>query len=196
MSSPRFFQPPGRRPRRIDPVQIKHDVLIGLMGGIPLTVIARQNGVSQSLIAKWEKRDPTFAEDVAAARALGWDSLAAQCLEIADDRSDDVMYDAEGVPHPNTANVLSRKLMIETRLKLLSKWDSGRYGDAKTVKVEGEITATQRHVLDPRLLDEAGRESLRGLLEHAKAQGLMTDPEPEDAEFEDALGAEDDVPDG
>jgi hypothetical protein len=178
--------PPGRRPRRVDRDQLKHDVLLGLMGGLPLSVVARRNGVSQQTVDAWSRQDPVFAERVAAARALGWDHLAAECLEIADDRSQDVIHDADGTARPNSASVLSRKLMIETRLRLLACWDSGRYGAAKTVRLEGEVTHTQRHVLDPRQMDEAGREALRAVLAHAEAQGLLEAPEPvDDAEYEE-----------
>lgn len=188
--------PPGRRPKRLDRDQIKVDVLRGLVRGLPLSVVARRNDVSQSAIDKWTARDPTFAEEVAAARSLGWDALAAECLEIIDDKSDDVVFDNDGIPHFNTAGVLRAKAQCEMRLRLLACWDSGRYGPAKTVKLEGDVQVTQRHVVDPRLLDDAGREALRQLLTHAKAQGLIPGPEPQDAEYEEVLGSEEDVADG
>jgi hypothetical protein len=186
----------GRRPRRIDRDQLRRDVLRGLVEGLPLSVIARRNGTTQQLVSKWETRDPAFAEEIAEARALGWDSLAVECLTIIDDRSHDVAYDSEGVPHPNSAAVLRAKAMCDVRLKLLAVWDSGRYGAAKTLKVEGEITHTQRHVLDPRQMDEAGREALRALLTHAQAQGLIANSLPDsdeviDAEWEEGEGEDD-----
>ena len=187
--------PPGRRPRRVDRDQLKHDVLLGLMGGLPLSVVARRNGISQQTVDAWSKQDSAFAEKIAAARALGWDHLAVECLEIADDRSEDVMHDTDGTARPNSANVLSRKLMIETRLRLLACWDSGRYGPARTVKIEGEVQTTTRHTIDPRLLPPEQREALRSLIEHAVAQGLLQAPEPQDAEFEE-LGREDDIAEG
>jgi hypothetical protein len=189
--------PPSKRPRRIDRDQIKADVLLGLMGGLPLSIVARRNGVSERTVENWEGRDEAFADRVAAARSLGWDHLAAECLTISDDRSQDVITDADGTKHANTANVLSRKLMIDTRLRLLSKWDSGRYGDsAKTLRIEGELQQTVKHVIDPATLDPAAREALRALLAHAEAQGLLPAPEPQDAEYEEVLGAEEDVADG
>ena len=186
--------PPSRRPRRTDRDQIKHDVLLGLMGGLPLTVVARRNRISQPTVENWKAKDPAFAEDIAAARALGWDSLAVECLEIIDDKRNDVVFDAEGIPHPNTAAVLRAKAQCEVRLKLLAKWDSGRYGDAKTVKLEGEVQTTTRHVIDPRSLTEEGRDALRLLIAEARAQGIGG-PEPIDAEYE-PLGPEKDVADG
>ena len=41
-----------------------------------------------------------------------------------DDKSNDVVLDAEGVPHFNTAAVLRAKAQVETRLRLLASWDS------------------------------------------------------------------------
>jgi hypothetical protein len=185
--SPR--DPPGRRPKRTDRDQLKHDVLLGLMGGLPLTVVARRHGTSQRSVNHWEAGDPDYADEIAAARALGWDSLAVECLEIIDNKEGDVAFDKEGVPHPNTANVLRDKARVETRLRLLACWDVGRYGAQKTVRVEGEVQATVRHVIDPATLDDAGRAALRALLAHAEAQGLIAGPEPEDAEYE-VLGAD------
>jgi hypothetical protein len=181
--------PPGKRPQRVDRDQLKRDVLLGLMGGLPLTVVARRHGTSQRTVASWGAQDPAFAEEIAAARALGWDHLATECLTIIDDRSNDVVFDAEGIAHPNSAAVLRAKAQCEVRLRLLACWDSGRYGPARTVKVEGEVTATTRHVIDPASLDDAGRAALRHLIAQAKAQGLIESPEPQDAEYEE-LGPE------
>ena len=188
--------PPGKRPRRTDREQLKHDVLLGLAAGLPLTVVARNNGTSQQSVDYWAKRDPAFAEEVAAARALGWDSLAAECLAIADDGRNDYVeqFNDEGESQGwrfNSENVLRSRLRIETRLKLLSKWDSGRYSDDKTVKLEGKVQTTTRHVLDPRLLTAEQRDALRLLLSAAAAQGLLRGPEPQDADYEELRPEED-----
>lgn len=181
--------PHSRRPRRVDREQLKHDVVLGLATGLPLSVIARRNGVSAQTVSKLEAADPAFAEDMAGARALGWDSLAAECLEIADDSRNDYVeqFDDDGTPQGwrfNSEHVLRSRLRIETRLKLLSKWDNGRYGDNKRLTVDGEVTQTTRHVLDPAQLDEAGRAALRHLIQHAQAQGLIAPPDgAQDAEF-------------
>jgi hypothetical protein len=187
--------PPGRRPRRLSRDEIKADILLGLATGLPLAVIARNNGVSQPTVEYWKSKDEAFAESVAAARSLGWDHLACEVLEIIDDKSNDVITDNEGVPHFNAAGVLRAKAQCEMRLRLLACWDVGRYGPAKTLRVEGELQQTVRHVIDPASLDPASREALRTLLAHAEAQGLIPGPEPVDADFEE-LGAEEDVADG
>jgi hypothetical protein len=183
-----FHLPQGRRPRRVDREQLKHDVVLGLAAGLPLSVVARRNGVSQSTVDRLQAADPAFAEEIAAARALGWDSLAAECLEIADDSRNDYVeqFDDDGTPQGwrfNSENVLRSRLRIETRLKLLAKWDNGRYGENKRLTVDGEVQTTHRHVLDPSQLDDTGRAALRHLIEQAQAKGLIAAPEPQDAEF-------------
>lgn len=186
------FDLPSQRPRRTTPEQIKHDVLQGLATGLPLQVICRRNGFDQTTVSRWEARDPAFAEAVAAARSLGWDSLAAECLEIADDARNDWMeqLDDDGERAGwrfNGEHVLRSRLRIETRLKLLAKWDSGRYGDTKRLEVDANLRTTTRHVLDPRLLSPEQRGHLQGLLQAAQAQGLIAGPEPEaqDVEYEE-----------
>jgi hypothetical protein len=163
-------------------------VLLGLMAGVPLSIVARRNGTSQQSVSYWETKDPAYAEDIAAARALGWDHLAAQCLEIADDSRNDYVeqLDDDGRPQGwrfNSEHVLRSRLRIETRLKLLAKWDSGRYGDTKRLEVDAELRTTTRHVLDPSQLDDSGRAALRHLLDQARAQGLLAPPEPVEAEY-------------
>jgi hypothetical protein len=185
------FNPPGHRPPRLEHAQIKQDVLLGVMNGTPLAVVARRNGTSQQSVDRWASADPEFAEQLAAARSLGWDHLANECLDIADDSRNDYVeqFTDQGEFQGwrfNSENVNRSKLRIETRLRLLARWDSGRYGDNKTVKLEGEVTSTTRHVIDPRSLDDAGRAALRHLIEQAKAQGLIPAPEPTEAEWEEA----------
>jgi hypothetical protein len=165
-------------------------VLTGLSEGVPLALIARQIGVHRSTIHAWKAEDPDFAQAYEYARDLGWDRLASEAIAIADN-VEAVVFDREGVPHPNHAAVMRAKVQIETRLKLLAKWDSGRYGAAKALKLESEMQTTTRHVLDPALMDAEGREALRQVLEHAKAQGLLQGPEPVDPDYEEEqLGPE------
>jgi hypothetical protein len=190
------YDPPGRRPRRTDREQLRRDVLQGLEHGLPLTVVARRHETTQRQIDHWARGDPKLADEIAGARALGWDNLAVECLEIIDDRSQDVIYDSDGDPRFNTAAVLRARAQCDVRLRLLACWDVGRYGPQKTLKVEGEVTQT--HTIDPHLLSEEARAALRAVLAHARARGLLAGPEPQDAEFEEIeeLGPKEDVADG
>jgi hypothetical protein len=81
-------------------------------------------------------RDPDLAAHIARAREVGYDAIAEECLQIADDGTNDWMekLDKDGVPigwQLNGEHVQRSKVRIETRLKLLAKW-SNKYSD-KTV---------------------------------------------------------------
>jgi hypothetical protein len=81
---------------------------------------------------------------IACARDVGYDKMAEECLEIADDGSNDWMekLDKSGQPVGwllNGDHVQRSKLRIETRLKLLAKFNPKRYGDK--VLVGGDLNA-------------------------------------------------------
>jgi hypothetical protein len=100
-------------------------------------------------IYHWLKRDAVLNEHFQRARAIGFDALAQECLDIADARGD----------------VQHRTLRISTRLKLLALWDPKRYG--RRVQLAGDETSpirlshddTMRRILE--LLAVAKRRQLR-----------------------------------
>lgn len=77
------------------------------------------------------------------ARARGCEAIAEEVLDIADDSSGDsvTVTDSEGNEQErcNTEFVQRSKLRIEARLRLMSKWNSGRYGDRQQVEHSGKI---------------------------------------------------------
>lgn len=127
-----------------------------LAAGEPLAQICRDKGMpSDRAVRYWA--DPNsngykgdeFASAIAQARARGFDAIAESCLEIADDARNDWMerlrLGGEGGERPivsyelNGEHVQRSKLRIETRLKLLAKWDPKRYGDKLTTEVTGNV---------------------------------------------------------
>jgi hypothetical protein len=163
----------------VNEAEIRRDILLALSLGTPLSVAARAHGLAARTVNHWGSEDPEFGEDLAGARSLGWDALAHECLAIADDSRNDYVEALrdDGTPMGyrfDAENVNRSRLRIETRLRLLRQWDSGRYGEQpKSVKVEATVTEVRRHVVDPRLLDDAQRAALRSLLEAAVSQGLV-----------------------
>lgn len=174
--------------------EIIRAVSAGLARGTPLTIICEalraQGPFAQQSLYNWLRDDPEAKLAIEFGRDLGHDLIARECLEIADDTSNDWMHDEDGTARPNTAAVLRAKVRIETRLKLLAKWGPARYGEAKTVKLEGEVRQTVRHTIDPRLLPAEQREALRSLIEHAASAGLLPSPDVVDAEYEEVAGDE------
>lgn len=89
-------------------------------GGMPLAAACRALGVNLSTTYDRMSKWPAFAEAMNKARDAGYDMIAVDCLEIADNKSDDAT-DREFVQRS--------KLRVETRLKLLAKWHPKKYGE-------------------------------------------------------------------
>jgi hypothetical protein len=82
----------------------------------------------------WMMKDPELSTAIARARDVGYDAMAEECLDIADNAGNDWMarLDADGVQvgwQVNGDHIQRSKLRIETRLKLLAKFNPKRYGD-------------------------------------------------------------------
>ncbi len=109
------------------------DVIQGISEGIPLREICRREGFpNYATIYLWMDSDKDFAQRFAHARERGHDVIADECLEIADHASNDWMdnHDPDNPGYRlNGDHVQRSKLRIETRLKLLAKWNPKKYGD-------------------------------------------------------------------
>jgi len=107
-----------------------------LSEGIPLRQICRNNDgfPAWRTVYDWMSKDPDLATAIAHARDVGYDAMAEECLDIADNAGNDWMerLNDEGVPvgyQVNGDHIQRSKLRIETRLKLLAKFNPKRYGD-------------------------------------------------------------------
>lgn len=114
--------------------QEKADLICAkLSEGIPLAEICRGEGMpAVRTVSDWKADRPEFAAAFARAREDGFDAIATDCLRIADDTTGDTKivggedYEREAA---NTEWIARSKLRVETRLKLLAKWDPKRYGE-------------------------------------------------------------------
>ncbi len=104
-----------------------------LSAGEPLAQICRDDGMpAVRTVSDWKKANDAFSADFARAREDGFDQIAADCLDIADTPLEGVETTTKpgGEKEVRTGDMLGhRKLQIETRLKLLAKWDPKRYGE-------------------------------------------------------------------
>ena len=115
------------RPKESVPQDIAEQVIVWLASGKTLRDFCRLPGMPHySTVYDWLEKDQQFSQRIARARDLGEDQIAQQCIEIADDESNDVTGELK---MPNNVAVQRAKLRIDTRLKLLAKWNPKKYGD-------------------------------------------------------------------
>jgi len=128
------------RPSSYDPV-VAEKICELLSEGVPLSEICRMEGMPPwRNIYFWMARDEDLSAHIARAREMGYDNIAEECLDIADNSTNDWMdrefrnahgkIEVERVA--DTEHIQRSKLRIETRLKLLAKWKPEKYGD-KTI---------------------------------------------------------------
>lgn len=137
-----------------------------LSEGEPLAQICRDEGMPAArTVREWQQDDPEVSAAIARAREEGFDAIAAECLRIADTpmpgksekrellgviKRKDEEGNEQAVALPEAEMVVTeervedmlghRKLQIETRLKLLAKWDPKRYGNLQTVEHRGKVS--------------------------------------------------------
>lgn len=117
-----------------------------LSTGEPLAWICKDEHMpAVRTVSGWKEAHPDFKADFARAREEGFDAIAADCLSIADDGSNDYMTIVKGDESYNVEDreVTNRsKLRVETRLKLLAKWYPSKYGDKLDITTDGQGIAT------------------------------------------------------
>lgn len=120
--------------------ELVETVLSRMSSGDTLTDICRDVGIHPTTWRVWCREDSALDIAHAHARDAGFDVIAEDCLRIADDKSQDVKIVGEDEREVcNTEFVQRSKLRIETRLKLLAKWDPRRYGDKLELEHSGSI---------------------------------------------------------
>jgi hypothetical protein len=151
------------RPSKYAP-DIAHKICELLSEGVPLREICRMDGMPYwRTVYLWMERDADLAAHIARAREAGYDALAEECLTIANTPmlGEIVTDDGEKTTVRKEDMLGHRKLQIETRLKLLAKWNPKKYGER--VQVAGDADAPLK------VEAELGAEKLlKTILEHAQ----------------------------
>lgn len=110
-----------------------------LASGRTVAGFARAEGLSVRVVDRWLSR----REDLREARVIGHDTLASECLDIADGATSET--------------VAADKLRIDTRRWLLSRWSPERYGDAKASGESGATVVVVTGVPREQLVDAVDR---------------------------------------
>jgi hypothetical protein len=151
--------------------------------GEPLAQICRTEGYPHpSTIRDWMAANEQVTLAIARARADGFDAIAVECLRIADTPVEAFMEEQERREKPKPADagddyvpefefvevkrslkdaIEHRRLQIDTRLKLLAKWDPKRYGDR--VQVTGDPEHPVAHTVNGTIAIDPGEAYLRML---------------------------------
>lgn len=89
----------------------------------------------------WMDKDDDFSAAIARAREVGHDAIAEEALNIADTPIEGIRTKVgkDGTEVTTEDMLGHRKLQIETRLKLLAKWNPKKYGDKLEVKTDGKF---------------------------------------------------------
>jgi len=119
--------------------EVAAEICERLSTGEPLAQICRdENMPAYRTVSDWRAAHPDFAAEFAHARDEGFDQIAMDVLHIADDNSQDTRFVEDKGEVTDSDNVQRAKLRIETRLKLLAKWDPRRYGDKQLIGSDPE----------------------------------------------------------
>jgi len=113
-----------------------------LASGRTVASFARAEGLSVRIVDRWLSR----REDLREARVIGHDTLASECLDIADGATSET--------------VAADKLRIDTRRWLLSRWSPERYGDAKASGESGATVVVVTGVPREQLVDAVERNTV------------------------------------
>lgn len=124
------------RPSKFTP-EVAKEICDRIATGEPLAAICRDAHMpGVQTVNDWRAVNAEFSGSIAQARLDGFDALAAECLAIAEDGSRDWVErkrrDGSTYQALDDEHVQRSKLRIETRLKLLAKWDPKRFGDRVT----------------------------------------------------------------
>jgi hypothetical protein len=95
-------------------------------------------------VREWMTKDPDLSGAIACAREVGADAIAEDALRIADTPMKGLVTKVT----PDGTHIIEedmlghRRLQVETRLKLLAKWNPKKYGE----KIQADVT---HDVADP-----------------------------------------------
>lgn len=103
-----------------------------------LRSICQDLGLDARTVHEWMQADQVFRDKYELARRFRFDDMAEECLEIADDKTQDDLIDDKGYRRPNKEWIARSRVRIQIRLDLLARFDPQRFG-AK-LELSGELT--------------------------------------------------------
>lgn len=130
--------------KRFIPADYLPEIHAWIESGKTLRAYCRQDEKpSYSTAYDWLEADAAQATRFGRAREIGEKVISEECLEIADNTQigEIVTQKADGSCEIKTADMIEhRKLRIDTRLKLLAKWNPKKWGEKIDHNLSGEVS--------------------------------------------------------
>ncbi len=121
--------------------KIAKEVMDGITDGNSLSKVCKSLGLNYNTVYSWingTEKDRLF-KDSARAYKAGYDRIADDCIDIADDGSNDTYKLDDGTVRTDSEVIQRSRLRIDTRIRLLGKW-SQKYSDKLNVDMSGQVT--------------------------------------------------------
>lgn len=111
--------------------------------GEPLTHICRDLGICDDTVRNWMEKDEEAARVIARAREEGEQAIAFRLRQTARGKGPEAGGDSTG-------DVQRDKLVIDTDLKLLAKWNPKKWGDkVQHADAEGNNLPAPQFIVAP-----------------------------------------------
>lgn len=118
--------------------QIKDEIVDWIAQGKTLRDFCRQDGMPSFVtVYDWLRDDKAFDLRFMRARDAGHDVIAEECAALAD-MEPLAVFDEAGNKRYDPGSIAWRKMQIETRVKLLAKWNPRKYGDRTVLAGDAE----------------------------------------------------------
>lgn len=131
----------GGRPSTFSYEKVE-EICARLATGEPLAAICRDAHMPGArTVYDWMDNRQDVSAVIARARDVGEDMIALDCLHIADDNGNDRRELPGGRTVTDSDVVQRAKLRIDTRLKLLAKWNPKRWGERLDVTSDNKVIA-------------------------------------------------------
>lgn len=135
--------------------EIANTILESIAEGTSLKATCRELDLKYQTVYSWMiTHKETFFRLSPHAYDTGYDALADQCLEIADESHNDKIILPDGREVLNGEAIQRSRLRIDTRLRLLGKWKPKKYGDKMQLSGDADnpiaITTVTRTIIDPK----------------------------------------------
>lgn len=131
-----------------------------LLNGEPLArICADPDMPNYSTVWRWENENPDFRQQSARARINGTNYMADDCIRLADDQTIDPAH---------------KRVMVDTRLRLIGKWNRQVYGErTELTGANGgaiQVEQVKTYKIDVANLPAEDREAFKLAMIEAKAR--------------------------